>query len=215
MGHPCRWRRSPRAERQQGRRSSGPPRTSWTARFVIWVRFLIIYHLVYYSSGTVPEMPALPFFCLHHRGFGSSWLWWDWPTWQPGNTRETRTTGWSRQTGRSGTFRRLWHVNVLPDIRPEGTLPERSQHVMLMTERRRVKKSHSEAAELEETGGGGRRTGTAGPGLNSQSHNSVRELQHCSNNALVCPEKWEIQVNISNSYLHFDLREEVSAEMLG
>lgn len=41
MGHPCRWHRSPRAERQQGRRSSGLPRTSWTARFVIWVRFLI------------------------------------------------------------------------------------------------------------------------------------------------------------------------------
>lgn len=39
MGHPCRWRRSPRAERQQGRRSSGLPRTSWTARFFIWVRF--------------------------------------------------------------------------------------------------------------------------------------------------------------------------------
>ena len=140
-------------------------------------------------------------FCLHHRGFRSSWLGWNRPTWQPGNSRKTRTTGWSGQTGQSGTSRHLRHFLMLPDIRAEGTLQERSQHVMLITERRMLLKTHTEPAGLQIS----RVDGGPGLWLNSQSYNLVRELPYCSNDTLECPDCgfWYTSGKMRDSGEHF------------
>lgn len=69
-------------------------------------------------------------FPYHCRDSGSSWLRWNRPSRQPGNSWKTRTTGRSWQTGQPGASRGLWCFHVLSDLQPQGTLQQRTQRLM-------------------------------------------------------------------------------------
>lgn len=84
-----------------------------------WTPVLCVFLIFFYFA-----------FPCHCRDSGASWLRWNRPSRQPGNSWETRTDGGSRQTGQSRAPWGLWCFHVLSDVRPQGTLQQGTQRLM-------------------------------------------------------------------------------------
>lgn len=103
-----------------------------TIRWLTMIRFNGTFNFFSHKWGM--NTSFLIFFCFafpcHCRDSGASWLRWNRPSRQPGNSWETRTDGGSRQTGQSRAPWGLWCFHVLSDVRPQGTLQQGTQRLM-------------------------------------------------------------------------------------